>query len=238
MYSNFVKYATSSLSELSKSLSSKVLNIFTIAGGLIFDLCIAIMVIFYLFMNGATVISRLLHLSPLAAKDEKLLMDKITVVTKSAFQGTFLTAACHGIVSFISLSIIGLPAVFLATLVAISSIVPVVGTALVLVPIIIYLFTIGEIGSIIFIIIWALIFNNVVDYIIRPLLMKDGSKSSSILFLFSIMGGVAKFGILGFLYGPIIFAVMSVVLEIYSERNKAFLNLQDGEGNTINVKHS
>jgi predicted PurR-regulated permease PerM len=238
MYKKFLQYATSSLSDISKSLSSKLLNIFTIAGGMVFDFFITMLVIFYLFMNGQKVMMRLLHLSPLAAKDEKLFTDKIRVVTKSAFQGTFLTAVCHGLVSFVSLSIVGLPAIFLATLVAISSSVPVVGTALVLGPIIIYLYTIGKIGSIVFIIIWALIFNNIVDYVIRPMLMKDGAESSSVLFLFSIMGGVAKFGIVGFLYGPIIFAIMTVVLEIYSERNKEFLNQQDGEIERIDVKCS
>lgn len=238
LYKDFVGYATTSLSELSKNLSSKVLNIFTIAGGLVLDFCIMILVIFYLFMNGAQVVTRLLHLSPLATKDQKLLMNKIVSVNKSAFQGTFLTATCHGIVSFVSLYFVGLPAVFLATLVAISSIVPVVGTALVLGPVVIYLFSIGKIGSVIFVIIWALIFSNVVDYVIRPMLMKDGSKSSSILFLFSIMGGVAKFGVVGFLYGPIIFAVMAVVLEIYSERNKEFLNHQDDDIDRIDVKCS
>jgi len=209
------------------SLSDKVVTLFAKAGEVVFNFLITILVLFYLFLDGEKVLHYLLHLSPLPHKEEQQLLERIKSVNKSAIQGTFFTACCHGLVSTISLAIVGLPALFLGTLIAVASVVPVVGTALVLVPLIIYLLAIGKVGSVIFIIIWWAIFNNIVDYIIRPILMKGEEEISSVILLLSIMGGVSKFGLAGFLYGPLLFGVLTVLLWIYEERNQAFLSSQD-----------
>ncbi len=209
------------------TLSNKVVTLFTKAGGMVFNFLITVLVLFYLFLDGEKVLRYLLHLSPLPHKDEQRLLDRIKSVNKSAIQGTFFTACCHGLVSVVSLAIVGLPALFLGTLIAVASVVPVVGTALVLVPLIIYLLVIGKVGSVMFIIIWWAIFNNIVDYIIRPILMRGEEEISPVLLLFSIMGGVTKFGLAGFLYGPLLLGVLTVLLWIYEDRNRTFLSQQD-----------
>ena len=185
------------------------------------------LVMFYIFIDGERVVKYLGHLSPLPHSEEEKLIQRIKAVSKSAIQGTFLTACCQGLFGTIGLLIIGLPAIFLGCLWGITSIIPVIGTAIVLIPVAIYLAVNGLYSQIIFILIWALIFNNIVDYLIRPRLMRAEGDMPSTLLLFAIIGGVGKFGLLGFVYGPLIFGIMAVMLWLYEQRNAQFLNDQD-----------
>ncbi len=219
----------SSSKKLLGQASDTVFNLISTAGSLIFNFLIMMLVMFYIFVDGERVAKYIGHLSPLPRSEEQRLIKRIKAVSKSAIQGTFLTACCQGLFGTIGLALIGVPAIFLGCLWGITSIIPVVGTAIVLVPVCIYLAANGLVGQAVFILVWALIFNNIVDYLIRPRLMRSEGDMPSTLLLFAIIGGVGKFGLLGFVYGPLIFGVMSVMLWIYEQRNSKFLSDQDNK---------
>lgn len=207
--------------------SKNVLNIISLAGNMIFSLLISLLVMFYVFCDGRRILRIVHHLSPLPKSQEDALFEQIRSISRSAMQGTFFTACCQGLVAMVGLAIAGLPALFLGTLFGITSMVPVVGTAIVLIPLLGYLLIINCSGTALFIFIWCMIFNNIVDYVIRPRLMKGEDNMPTVIMLFAIIGGVGRFGLLGFVYGPVIFGIMAVLLWIYEERNSLFLNGQD-----------
>ncbi len=207
--------------------SQKVFGLISLAGNMIFSLLISLLVMFYVFCDGKRLLRIVHHLSPLPKSQEDALFARIRSVSRSAMQGTFFTACCQGIVAMVGLAIAGLPALFLGTLFGITSMVPVVGTAIVLIPLLGYLLIIGNVGTAIFIFVWCMIFNNIVDYVIRPRLMKGEDNMPTVIMLFAIIGGVGRFGLLGFVYGPVIFGTMAVLMWIYEERNSLFLNGQD-----------
>ena len=108
-----------------------------------------------------------------------------------------------------------------------ASFIPVVGTALIWVPAAAYLFLTGDIGWGIFLVVWGVVVIGSIDNIIRPLLMQGSSGMDTLLIFFSLLGGIQLFGLIGLIYGPLIFAITMVLFKMYEEEFKQFLNMQD-----------
>ncbi|MGL4854818.1 MAG: AI-2E family transporter [Lentisphaeria bacterium] len=222
--SNYYSEILEKLNQYLSQISGKVFGLIASLGTMLLNFFIMLIVMFYGYTKGTSVITYLRHISPLSDDEKDQIINRVKSVSKSAMLGTVLTACCQGLVALIGFSIAGLDSVFfLATLMGLSSIVPVIGTAIVLIPLLSYQLLIGNVSKVVFIVIWCLILNNVVDYGVRPLLMKGKDNMPTVLLLFAILGGVHTFGLLGFIYGPVIFAMMAVLLIIYEQRNARYL---------------
>ncbi|HLC16052.1 MAG TPA: AI-2E family transporter, partial [Thermodesulfovibrionia bacterium] len=113
------------------------------------------------------------------------------------------------------------------TMMAFASLIPIIGTALIWVPASIYLILSGQWGSGIFMILWSAIVVGMIDNIVRPLFMKGSANMSTLFIFISILGGINYFGLIGVLYGPLIFGITLVLLYIYDSEFEHFLNFQD-----------
>ena len=120
----------------------------------------------------------------------------------------------------------GFQGLFWGSMMAFASLIPIVGTALICLPASIYLLLIGKWE-------WArpcwLGSNRVgsIDNFLRPPLMQGSSGMSTLLIFFSIIGGLHVFGLIGLIYGPIIFAVTPVLFKLYETEFQDFLQHQD-----------
>lgn len=108
-----------------------------------------------------------------------------------------------------------------------ASFIPVVGTALIWIPAAIYLFLTGDTTWAIFLTVWSVIIVGSIDNLLRPLLMQGSAGMNTLMIFFSLLGGLHLFGLIGLIYGPLIFAVTMVLFNIYEEEFKDFLNQQD-----------
>jgi len=183
---------------------------------------------FFFFVRDEEVIfDSLLHLIPLSSSQESRIIDKIRTVSKSALLGTFVTALAQGLAGGIAFWVTGLPALFWGIAMAFASLVPLVGTALIWIPAAIFLLISGHWGYAIFMTVWSVVVVGMIDNIVRPLFMQGSADMSTLLIFFSILGGINYFGLIGLLYGPIIFGLAMVLLYIYSIEFDEFLNQQD-----------
>ncbi|MDY6825179.1 MAG: AI-2E family transporter [Thermodesulfobacteriota bacterium] len=186
-----------------------------------------IFVFFFVLKDQDTFYEYVRHLSPLSSKHEAILLQKIKDVAKSALLGSLVTAAAQGAAGGIAFSICGLPGFFWGAMMAFSSLVPVVGTALIWVPAAGYLFISGAWGFGIFMVIWSVMVVGMIDNFLRPLFMKGGAGMSTVIIFFAILGGINYFGLSGLIYGPLIVGITMVLLYIYDLEFNAFLNSQD-----------
>lgn len=176
--------------------------------------------LFFFLKDGAAMIARIKFLTPLREEQQERILDTLRRVSRSVLAGGFLVAAIQGFVGGIGLAIVGFPALFWGTVMALSAFVPVVGTGLVWVPAVCVLLFMGSWKSAIFLGIWCGVLVTSIDTFLRPYLMKDAA-GVPILFLFlAILGGVQAFGIFGLLYGPIILTFAVVMLKIYADEYK------------------
>jgi predicted PurR-regulated permease PerM len=92
-----------------------------------------------------------------------------------------------------------------------------VGSSLIWGPAAIYLLFSGHIGAGIGLIIWGGVLVSVIDNVLKPLIVKGGGDTPSILILFSILGGITYFGMIGFILGPLILSFLLSLLRIYQK---------------------
>jgi hypothetical protein len=102
--------------------------------------------------------------------------------------------------------------------------VPILGTALVWVPSVLYLWVYGQGNSAVFLLLWCAILVTSVDSFLRPVLIRGKTKTSLLFLFMSVLGGIKAFGALGIAYGPLILSFVGVMLGIYSDEYSESLN--------------
>ena len=182
---------------------------------------------FFVIRDEEKIFRHLLHLIPLHSSHEEKIVSKIKAVSSSVLLGTFLTALAQGAVGGIAFWFTGLPGLFWGTMMAFAALIPFVGTALIWVPAALYLLLLGKWGAALFMVIWCLVVVGLLDNLLRPMFMKGSANMSTMLIFFAILGGLNTFGMIGLLYGPLLFGLAMVLLYIYEMEFEPFLSHQD-----------
>ncbi len=183
--------------------------------GLAVRFLLLIVLVFYLFRDGQNLLERLKHLSPLSGEQEEGLIQRVRALSRSVVMANGATAAAQGFAGGIGLWISGIPPLFWGTVMAFTSLIPAVGTAVVWVPAVGYLLVVGSWGKALFLAVWCVVVVGSIDNFLRPFLMKGEGGISSIYLFFAILGGIHLFGIVGILYGPLILGVTAILLYLY-----------------------
>ncbi len=177
---------------------------------------IALVGMYYFFKDGEYFTEYLTHLSPLADKEDGQIMRRLALAVRSVALGTVSVAIIQGIVTAIGLTIFGFDrAILWGCIAAIGALIPGVGTTIVLVPAIAYLLFIASGFSAFLLAIWGIIAVGTIDNFMGPYLMGRVHYVHPFLILLSVLGGVAQFGPLGFILGPVILSLFLVLVELY-----------------------
>ena len=180
-------------------------------------LFIFFMTLYYFLRDGARLCSYLVRLSPLADTDDNKILARLDVAVSSVVRGKLLIALIQGVFAGVGLAVFGVPNSVLWGLVAvIASLVPPLGTALVLLPAALYVFLTGSPGAAIGLIIWGVVAGTI-DNIIGPKLMSSGTEQHPLLMLLSVLGGIAFFGPVGVFLGPLTLSLFQTLLTIHIE---------------------
>ncbi|WP_447983224.1 AI-2E family transporter [Nitrospira sp. Nam74] len=133
-------------------------------------------------------------------------------------KGVVLTGLAQGLLAGIAYFALGVPFPLLMTaLSALCAVSPFGGTALVWVPLAIYLFATASIWSAVALVAWCVVVVGLVDNFLKPLLIGHDVQLSTLFLFFSIVGGLAAYGFIGMFIGPILLAVLMTALSIYEE---------------------
>jgi predicted PurR-regulated permease PerM len=183
--------------------------------GIVARFFIMMFIIFFLLRDGAAMVERIKYLAPLREDQEDRIIGRIRAVTRSALLGSFLTALGQGISGGIGLSIVGIPGFFWGAMMGFTSLIPLIGTALIWSPAVIYLALLAKWKSMVFLIVWCVLVVGSFDNFLRPYLMKGQAGMSPFYIFLAIIGGVQYFGLAGIIYGPLILTFAMVMLYIY-----------------------
>ncbi len=186
-----------------------------------------IFLLYYLFKDGNRMGENLIHLIPLSRSQIRKLSDNIRELTRVTLKGNLITALAQGVAGGIALAIAGLPAFFWGAMMAFASLIPVVGTALIWIPAMIYLLINQRWGMAIFFTLWNIIVVGSIDNFLRPYLIGGQTGLSPVFLFFAILGGIAAFGFVGLLYGPLIFGLSGVLLYLYKIEYEEYLDELD-----------
>ncbi|WP_076586770.1 AI-2E family transporter [Vibrio ostreicida] len=216
-------FATSFGSNL-VSISAKILGDAT---NFLLNFFLMLFVLFFLLRDHDKIIAAIRHILPLSRSQEDKLLDEIEQVSKSAVMGSFLTAIAQGLAGGLGMWLAGFPGLFWGTMMGFASFIPVIGTSLIWIPAAAYLFLSGDTSWAIFLTIWSVVIVGSIDNLLRPFLMQGSGGMNTLMIFFSLLGGLHLFGLIGLIYGPLIFAITMVLFNIYEEEFHNFLDQQD-----------
>jgi predicted PurR-regulated permease PerM len=115
---------------------------------LVLNLFIFFMAVYYLLVDGPRLKQILIELSPLDDKDDRVVFERLELAVNSVMKGSLMIAVIQGVLTAIGFAIFGVPnSVLWGMVTVVAAFIPAVGTALVLIPGIIYLFVIGSTGA-------------------------------------------------------------------------------------------
>ena len=202
--------------QLGNILFSGVTEVTTGTVTFVFQLFIMLYAMFFFLVNGRRTLNKILYYVPLTSADEERMLEKFVSVTRATVKGSLIIGVLQGVLAGLGFWVAGIPsAVFWGTIMAVLSVIPAVGAALVWIPGVIYLLAIGETGWGIALAIWCGTIVGTVDNILRPKLVGKDTKMSDLLILLSTLGGIVLFGVVGFIIGPIVAALFVTVWDIY-----------------------
>ena len=172
--------------------------------------------LFYLLADRERLYNAVLDVSPFRNETDRKIIHRLIQTVRQVLFGAVIVAIVKGVLGTLGLTLFGVPGSFLlGTLIVIASQIPLVGTGLVLLPAVIYLFLSGETNSAIGLTIWSVLIVGLVDNLLSPFLLEGKTHMHGLFILLSILGGLQVFGWIGFIAGPTILAGLMVLLELY-----------------------
>jgi len=180
---------------------------------------------FFFIRDGKQLLAHFLSYLPLRQTDQNRLLDKFISVTRATIKGTMVVGAVQGSLAGLALHVAGIDsALFWGTIMSLFSILPVLGSALVWVPAVIYLAATGQYPQAIGVLLFCSIVVGQIDNILRPMLIGRDTQMPELLIFFGTLGGISLFGVFGFILGPIVAALFMTIWEMYGETFKEYLS--------------
>lgn len=197
---------------LANSVSS--LTVFT--AQYVFLIFILLYAMYFFLVDGDRIMKRLLFYLPLQPVDRDRMLERFTSVTRATLKSFLIIGALQGGLTGFALAMAGVPSFLLwGAIAAVASLVPGVGTALVWLPAAVILAMSGHVGKAIGLTAFCAVVVANVDFFLRPRLVGNGTRLHELMALLGTLGGLAVFGLAGFIIGPIVAALMVTVWEMY-----------------------
>ena len=208
------------ISKLASSIMNGLLNFFLELPSLALHVLILAFVFFFSLRDKDKLKEFVSGLSPLTKEKEEIFVKQFKDITDSIIYGQVIIGIAQGLAAGIGLWIFGVSNVFLLTSLAIIfSIIPMIGPAIVWVPVAIYLFANSSPIIVITFLLYNLLIVASIDNLLRIYIVsKKTPHLSAVIVLIGMIGGLFIFGILGLIIGPLILAYFITFLKAYKEK--------------------
>jgi predicted PurR-regulated permease PerM len=182
----------------------------------IFMLFVMLYAQFFFLKDGKAILSKILYYLPLPADDEDRMLDKFVSVTRATIKGTLVIGALQGALGGVGLQVVGVEgAAVWGTVMAVLSVLPGIGPALVWSPVVIYLLLVGRTTEGVVLLLWCVFVVSTIDNLLRPRLVGRDTEMSDLMVLLSTLGGIVLFGAAGIIIGPIVGAMFITIWDLY-----------------------
>jgi predicted PurR-regulated permease PerM len=177
-------------------------------------------ILFFFLRDGNRLVAMLIRVVPLEDARERQLLAKFAEVSLATIKGTLVVGIVQGAIGAGLFWALGIPApVFWGTLMTMFSVLPAVGPGLIWLPAAVILLAMGHIVKGIILIAAGVLVIGLVDNVLRPILVGRDTQMPDYLVLLATLGGLAVFGVSGFVIGPVIAAFFLVVWEMFAQEH-------------------
>jgi predicted PurR-regulated permease PerM len=186
---------------------------------IITQLVVMLFLLFFLLRDRALALSSLRALLPLHEHESAELLDRVGNTILATALGRLTIAAVQGVLAGLAFWVLGVPGVILwAFTLTVCAMIPAFGSFLVWGPVAIYLGLSGHWGKAALLAVWGAVIVSTIDNILYPILVGSHLRAHTATILLSILGGIAVFGPIGIVLGPVLFTLATTLLDIWHSR--------------------
>ncbi|MEP6674611.1 MAG: AI-2E family transporter [Ferruginibacter sp.] len=180
------------------------------------NFAIMFFLLYFLLINGRTVEKFLGRFIPLKNENIKLLGTETKNMIKANAIGIPVLAVLQGIIAVIGYSIFGVQDYLLwGFLTGIFSLVPIVGTAIIWVPLCLYMYSTGSNNNALGLLIYSVVLITNIDYVARLTILKRMMNIHPLITIFGVIVGIGLFGFWGVIFGPLLISYFIILVKIY-----------------------
>ncbi|HXV84242.1 MAG TPA: AI-2E family transporter [Candidatus Binatia bacterium] len=182
------------------------------------NVLLVLVTLFFFLRDGAVFCYRLRRLLPMDPEHQERLFTNIVNAVTAVVHGCLVVGMIQGFLAGFAYWALGVPyALVWGVVTAFFALLPVGGSTLVTIPASIYLFLQGDVIRGVLLLIWAIGVVGTVDNVLKPIFIGSRLKLPILFLFFGILGGLAVFGALGLILGPVLLALLAALLDLYIE---------------------
>lgn len=199
-----------------KQAANIIPTVINSSAAMLSNFAIMFFLLYYLLINGRSTEKFLDNFIPLKEENIDLLGLETTGMIRANAIGIPVLAIIQGVIAAIGYRIFGVEDYGMwGFLTGIFSMVPIVGTAVIWVPLTAYLFAIEQTGNAVGLLIYALVLITNVDYVARMTLLKKFMDIHPLITIFGVIVGISLFGFWGVIFGPLLISYFLILIKIY-----------------------
>lgn len=206
---------TDQLQLLANVLATRTVAFASGVGGWLLQVGAAVFTLYYMLRDGEALMAAVRWMAPLDDDQTDQLVRRARDVTYATVLGNLLVAAVQGLLGGLAFWAVGIPSAALwGTIMAVMSLIPVIGPPVVWVPGVVYLFASGSLGGAVVLLAFGALVISTVDNVLRTVLVSGRAHLHPLVVFFSVLGGIFLFGAMGVLVGPVVFVLALAVFEM------------------------
>jgi predicted PurR-regulated permease PerM len=197
---------------LSTQLNSLLANVLAA----LYHFTLMLVVVFFGLLDGPAIKRRVFYLSPLPDSEEERIVVTFRNVGGAILLGNGVGSLLQGALGGLAMLFAGLPSpLFWGAIMSVFAFLPLLGIHAVSVPATLYLVLVDRVGAAVAFFGFCLIESVLIENVVKPRLMGSRMQMHGMLIFFAVLGGIASFGLVGLLYGPLIAAFFLTVIDLY-----------------------
>lgn len=205
----------------SQFLATKALNIGQNTFQFILSFFVMLYLLFFFLRDGTVLVDQIREAIPLSEMKKSRLFQRFTNMVQATIKGSIIVAVIQGTLGGVIFALLGIPRALLwGVAMAFLSFLPALGTGLIWVPVAVYFLLSGAILKSVILTVCGIFVIGLVDNIVRPILVSKDTRIPDYLVLVSTLGGLALFGLTGFVIGPVIAALFVSTWSLFSHQTR------------------
>ncbi|MBN9350024.1 MAG: AI-2E family transporter [Chitinophagaceae bacterium] len=199
-----------------QKLAGNIPALLTGTANFITNVLLMFFILYYMLISSGEMEKHMQNLLPMKKTNRELLGKETIMMIRANAIGIPLLAVIQGLISLLGYYIFGLNQIGVwAFLTGLASLIPIVGTAIVWIPLVIYLFAIGQNPNAIGLLLYSIVITSNVDYVIRVTLLKKIGDVHPMITIVGVIIGLGMFGFWGVVFGPLLVSYFIVLIKIY-----------------------
>ena len=186
------------------------------AGGLVISLIVLLFFLYFMLVDYRKIEHYVYELLPFSEQNRKEISREIYIMVSSNAIGIPLLAIVQGVAAYIGYLLFDVPsALFFAFITCLATVIPIVGTGVIWVPLVVYLAIIGDWFNAIALAIYCSVVVINIDHVIRFIIQKKLADTHPLITIFGVIIGLTMFGFWGVIFGPLLLSMFFLLINIF-----------------------